>query len=571
VTPPDAKTHVDRLATIDRELASDGLSLTSMAASPSPPRDALSAAVRVVSGVTMLSRLGGLARDVMLSRLFGAGPIASAFMAGFTIPNTFRRLFGEGALTAAFIPEYTRALKADPGAPAPREADRLASLVVTLLLAATGLLTAILELGMLIALLTLDHIPERMLAIGLIMVMLPFMPLICVAATLAGMLQVHGRFGPASSGPLLLNGFIIAVGLYALLTGQLADATTAYVLGVATVLSGLTQCLWYARLLRPHARWSRDFAGLSPRIRAISKAFVPALIGLGTLQLMTLIETGLAMWPILVGPTMLGQAYPLDQASNSLLGYAQRLYQFPLGVFGIAVATAIFPMLSRAAGQRHQFEPMLRRGIRLSLFIGLPASLGLWLVREPLTAVLYSGGSHGLPPDMLARASAILGGYAPAIWAYSLNHVFTRAFYATGDTKTPMRVSILVLLGGLILSLALIWPLHEAGLAWSSSIAAVTQCLVMGWLARRLMRGMPAFGDAQSVPMPLSPALIKIALATALMGGVVFAVLWLVPADGTWRRQSLRLALGVALGGGAYLLAARALRCQELRWLLMRS
>lgn len=534
-----------------------------------PRRDALSAAVRVVSGVTMLSRLGGLARDVMLSRLFGAGPIASAFMAGFTIPNTFRRLFGEGALTAAFIPEYTRALSTDPNASPPREADRLGSLVVTLLLAATGLLTALIEIALLILLLAIPHSPDRALSIKLIMLMLPFMPLICVAATLAGMLQVHGRFGPASSGPLLLNGFIIAAGLYSLITGRLADETTAYVLGVATVLSGLTQCLWYARLLRPHARWSKEFHALGPRVRTIGKAFVPALIGLGTLQLMTLIDTAIAMWPIWVGPTMLGRPVTLDEASNSLLGYAQRLYQFPLGVFGIAVATAIFPMLSRAAGHREEFEATLRRGVRLSLFIGLPASLGLLLVREPLTAVLYGGGKNALPPDKLERAAGVLGGYAPAIWAYSLNHVFTRAFYATGDTKTPMRVSILVLIGGLALSLVLIWPLREAGLAWSSSIAATAQCAIMGVLAWRLMRSMPT--ATPNATLTLRSPLAKLAIAAMAMGVAVAIALWLLPATGAWSRELIRLTLAVAAGAGTYAVITRSLGCEELRWLLGRG
>lgn len=514
--------------------------------------------------MTLLSRLTGLARDVLLARLFGASLVGSAFAAGFAIPNTFRRLFGEGALTAAFLPEYTQAQKTDP-----ELAQSIASATIITLLLATTALMVVLELVLLGVLVSVPHSPGRTLSLHLIMLMLPFMPLVCMAAILAGMLQVDGRFGPASSGPLLLNGFIIAAGTYELYLGRLGSQQTAYLLGVITVASGLTQCLWFLFLLRRHfgarvifSAW-RTAAAPAAResLLRIRRRFVPALIGMGTLQISALIDMVIAMWPIWFGPVIFGIAYALDERSNAILTFTQRLYQFPLGVFGIAVATAAFPMLARTADNASAFTDTLRRGLRLSLFIGLPASVGLILVRHDLTAVLFSGGRGGFGPDDLSRASWVLLGYAPAVWAYSLNHVFTRAFYAKGDTATPVKIAVAVLGLNLLLNVALIWWLREAGLAFATSISAMVQCAILAIvLRRRLAR--PIL-DRSAVL-----AGVHIVLATAAMAASVLLVLWAAPLPATWGGQATALALACGTGGGVYLGLSWFTRSEELRSLL---
>jgi putative peptidoglycan lipid II flippase len=519
---------------------------------------ALSGAVRVVSGVTLLSRFGGLLREVLIARIFGNTPVGSAFVAGFAIPNMFRRLFGEGALSAAFIPEYTQTHKADQTL-----ADRFASLTVLSLLAVTTALTVLIEVGLLVALLVLPHDADRSLSFHLIMLMLPYMPMVCAAAILGGMLQVHGRFGPASSGPLILNTFQVCVGLYFIILNRTAGVTAAYVLGIATVLSGVTQFTWFLRLLRPHVCWTRVFTGAAPLVRRMLRRFVPVLIGMGTLQINTFLDVLIAMWPIWVGPTLLGRAYPMDQSSNIILAAAQRLYQFPLGVFGIAVATAVFPLLSRHADEPAHFLQTLRRGVRLSLFIGLPASIGLYLVRRDISAVVYSGGNSGFDADGLARAAAALGGFAPGVWAYSLNHVFTRAFFAKGDTRTPMKVAVAMVGFNFCLNIALIWSLREAGLAWATSISAAIQCGVLALLCRRLIGG--AIIDRETMT-----AIVRIAAAGAVMAVPTLAVLRFLPAPERWSGHLVSLTALAATGAAAYGIAALVLRCHELGWLLRR-
>lgn len=519
---------------------------------------ALAGAVRTVSGMTLLSRLGGLVRDVMLIHVFGATAIGSAFLAGFVVPNTFRRLFGEGALSAAFLPEYAATDKADPAA-----AQRFASLTVALMLLITTAITVVAEIGLLIALWLSPPNPERELMFTLVMLMFPFMPFICATAILGGMLQVHGRFAAASSGPLILNGFIIATGAWHLFHGTTGGRGTAYALGLATVLSGVTQALWFAWVLREYVRWTRVWADAWPRVRAMFKRMVPVLLGLGTLQINTLMDTVIASASIWLGPTVLGWAYPLNDGSTVLLNAAQRLYQFPLGVFGIAVATAVFPMLSRFADEPERFSSTLRRAVRLSLFIGLPASVGLVLVRDQAMGVLFRFGGRGMTAENVSSAALVLAGFAPGIWAYSLNHVFTRTFYARGDTMTPMKIAVAMVGLNFLLNITLIWWLREAGLAWSTSIAAMVQCGVLAIVCRA------KFG-VSVIERSAVLGVLRLVLVTAAMGVAVWLALKFMPAGTGWKHDAIGLGVASVLGAGAYAGLALATKAPEIRWILER-
>lgn len=519
---------------------------------------ALAGAVRTVSGMTLLSRLGGLVRDVMLIHVFGATAIGSAFLAGFVVPNTFRRLFGEGALSAAFLPEYAATDKADPAA-----AQRFASLTVALMLVITAAITVLAEIGLLIALWLSPPNPERELMFTLVMLMFPFMPFICATAILGGMLQVHGRFAAASSGPLILNGFIIATGAWHLMHGTTGGRGTAYALGLATVLSGVTQALWFAWVLRAYVRWTRVWDDARPRVRAMFKRMVPVLLGLGTLQINTLMDTVIASASIWLGPTVLGRAYPLNDGSTVLLNAAQRLYQFPLGVFGIAVATAVFPMLSRFANEPERFASTLRRAVRLSLFIGLPASVGLVLVRDQAMGVLFRFGGRGMTAEDVGRAALVLAGFAPGIWAYSLNHVFTRTFYARGDTMTPMKIAVAMVGLNFVLNITLIWWLREAGLAWSTSIAAMVQCGVLAIVCRA------KFG-VSVIERSAVIGVLRLVLVTAAMGLGVWMTLKMLPVGTGWKHDAIGLCVASVLGAGAYAGLAFVTKAPEIRWILER-
>lgn len=523
----------------------------------------LASAVRVVSGLTLVSRFAGLARDVVTARLFGDGALGSAFRAAYTLPNVFRRLFGEGALSAAFLPEYVLLNRDDPAS-----AAALASIVNRVLLLMTGALT-LLGIGALLVLLAvLPPDQDRSLSFKLMILMLPMMPAVCLTAVLGGMLQAHGRFGPPAAAPIVLNVFQIAAGLVCY-AGWLSDRTLgAYLVGSAAVAASAVQIAWSLWALRGRVRWGAAAGAGRDHARRVLARFIPAMLGLGTLQLNTMLDQVIAMWPLWVGPTILGHAFPLDEKSNAILSYTQTVYQFPLGVFGIAVATAVFPMLSRVSDRPEEFARTLRRGLRLSFFIGLPATVGMIHVRHDLVAVLFgSAGSKqdfGFTPEGLARSADSLLGFSLGIFAYSLNHVLTRAFYARHDTKTPMKVAIGAVVLNLVLNWTLIWYFREAGMAWATGIAAIAQLMALSWLTRRLLNVNPL--DRET-----AWSFVQMWIVTGIMGAMLAIVKRnLDPADG-WSGHLVRLMVLVGLGVACFGLLAWLLKVPELRWLLQRA
>ncbi len=514
---------------------------------------------RTVAGLTLASRVLGLARDLVTVRVFGDTAVGSAFAAAFAIPNMFRRLFGEGALSAAFIPEYTRLSDDDPD-----RADKLASLVIGLLALITGGITVVIELGILAVLLATPGDAERTLSLRLVMVCLPFMPLICVAAILGGMLQARGRFGPWAAAPIILNLCIIAASVPFFVL-DVDPAVWAYPIAAAAVLSGVLQVAWSLWALRGTVRWTRAVGDVRDEANRMLRRMGPVLIGLGTLQVNSFMDTLIAMWPNWVGPTIAGHDYPLDEKANAILFYAQRLYQFPLGVFGIAVATAAFPVLSRDAKDPARFAETLGRGIRLSLFIALPATAGLLVTREALVGTLYSGLGDGFSGEGVRRAGAVLMGYSAAIWAYSVNQLYTRAFYAAGDTTTPMRIALGMVAVNLTLNMVLIWWLQEAGLAWSTAICAAMQTGLLHRAARkRLLAGTPMDGG---MARAVGEHLIGSVLVAAASWGVLAA--WPEPAG--WGMGAARTGAAVVAGMAVFGLWTLVRRSPELGWLLGRS
>ena len=517
---------------------------------------------RTVTLLTLASRLGGLARDAAMSRVFGAGPLMDAFAFAFMTPNLFRRLFGEGALSAAFLPEYTRWTDRDP-----QVAQRLAWIVVggaTIVVSGLVILAEI-AAAALAASGSLEPFAARLLAI-----MLPFAPLVCLTALLGAMLQAHHRFGPTAAAPIVLNLLLVAAAIAAIGLGPEEGITLA---AVAVLLAGFGQVLWSLLALRRVAPISagRPSGEASAAARRVARLALPMILGLGVLQLNTLLDGFIASWPTMFGPTILGFEYPLAEGSMAKLSWAQRLYEFPLGVFGIAVATAIFPALSRLASDDEAFADTLRRGVRLVLFIGLPASVGLMLVATPLTATILQG--RAFTAEDSRETAWILLGYAPAVWAYSLNQVLVRGFYAKGDSMAPVRIAMGLVGLNLLLNVVLIWtPLRTAGLAWSTAICAVLQSL---WLLRVLARRV---GQGDAHPRLLDGSVVASALrslaVTAAMAVVVGVLAsWLpqvIPSAG-WAGSIATLLVLVLAGSGTVLAAARVLRMPELAWAIGRT
>lgn len=536
----------------------------------------------LVSLLTLLSRFAGLARDAVLAAAMGLSVAADAFFIGFLVPNLFRRLFGEGALAAAFIPNYTDLLERDPTL-----AKRFATLTLTLLSVVLVSITLVGELVLWWIANTIDQTHKASLAIQYTRLMLPYMPLICGVALIGGVLQVHKRFGPPAAAPLVLNGVIVLAVLVA--TGffepQTDPAKVATWVAVGVVVAGVLQLCWQAAVVLEVTGLSRSFKGCWPTMRSMLLMMGPMVLGLAVFQINALLDALIAFFfaPPEVGAgeggqvSLLGQTFeaPLRNGDVAALNWSQRLYQFPLGVFGIAIATAIFPALSAAAAKfsgkddtpedaqsKAAFADIVRQGIRLTAFIALPASAGLILVRVPLARTVFEHGSF--TTDDALRVSVILAGYASSVWAYSMTHTLTRAFYALKDAKTPLKISACMVLLNLTLNLSLIWSLGAAGLAWSTAISAAGQVVLLV-----LVLG-------KRVDRPIDDSVVsswtRTMIATTVMAAALFAVLYFIDVARLSWTQSAGLLLGMVLLGMAVFFAlARLMRAEELAWLRKRG
>ena len=519
---------------------------------------------RLIGVITLLSRVLGLGREMVAAAYFGAGPVWSAFTVAFTVPNLFRKLFGEGALSAAFIPLYARQLE-DRERHAPAFAAGSVNLLVAVLTGIT-LLGEIVLLGLWL-LVDLGR-SDYALALELTAIMLPYVVLICGAAFLGGILNVHDRFAAPAAASVLLNLCLIAAILAAAAVFDLhADvgrtAATKW-LAVAVVVSGVLQ----VGMLRPSLRaagfgFDPRAAMLTPATKRMLKMSVPVALSAGVLQFGVLLDKGAAFF--LASPpgvesggtfTLMGCAvrYPMAAGAAARLNWAQFLYQFPLGVFAIALATAIFPKLSRDAaaddGRNDAFRDGLRRGVEAALFIGLPASAGLVLIREPAVRVLFQRGEFTAYDTAWTALS--VGIYGAAVWAFSLQQILSRAYYALHDTLTPLLWAVANLAVNVIVEAPLIWTnLGESGMAVGTLVSFASQAVLMLWLLDRRVGGIGLRRSA--------PPILKMLAGTGLMVAACVALRWLPgwPGGGTGRGSLIQLAAVVGVGGCVYLGATR--------------
>ena len=517
----------------------------------------------VVAGFTLLSRVLGLVRDAATAGVFGAGPVLDAFTVAFRVPNLARRLFGEGALTAAFLPVLVRTRRRDAGA-----ADRLASAVIFRLAAGLtgGVLAGELLLGGAAFFFTEAGSDGRLLC-GLTAALLPYVVPVCVVAALAAVLHAANKFAAPAAVPCVLNvAWLAGLGVAAWVPDPRA---AIYAVAAAVLAAGAVQVAVLLPGLRAvgfRPRWdaaARRGAGVRGELRAVGTALVPVLFGLSVTQLNALLDALLA-WG-LAAPAggsaeefAFGLGYPLRSGAASALYFGQRLYQFPLGVFGVALGTVLFPRLAAhaARGDRDAVAADLTGGLRLCLFVGVPAAAGLAVVAGPLTALLLGRGAFDA--DDVARTAAAVTGYGAAVPFACGLLLAQRGFYALDDRLTPVRVGLLAVAVNLAADAALLWPLGTAGLAWATTLATAVQCVV----TVALLRGpLPAFRFT-----PLLTAAAKATAGTAAMAAAALFVRRAVEPAGS---DLLTVAATVAVAVAVYSAAAAVLRMREV-WAMVR-
>ena len=453
--------------------------------------------IGVVSFLTVISRMLGLVRDQLSAAIFGASLLNSAFITAFNLPNLFRRLLGEGSLTAAFLPTLQEELHKHgrPGAYA------LLNKVVSWLVAVTGGLVAVAMVLFAHSRMIGGQEEKWYLAADLTVILFPYLLFICVAAAFNATLNVFEHFTEPALSPIWLNlSMILTLGGAGLHWARTPIGEIHW-LCVGVLIGGFLQMAVPAGVLIKEGWRPRfDFA-LSPRVYEIAQLMAPGLFGTAIYQINIYVSRLLA--------------FSLNDSAATLLFYANRLMEFPIGVFAIAVSTVVYPMLARHAVAA-RFEDMatdFRKGMRLILLINVPAAAGLALLSEPIVRLLYQRGAFTEADTRLM--ALLLALFAIGMPFFSVVNLVVRAFYSVKDTATPMKIGTLDLLVNLGLSLLLMRWLGAAGLVLASTTAIVVQTLL---LKRALTRRIPEMRFA-----PLWPSLAKILLATALMSVAVGA------------------------------------------------
>ncbi|MBB2201162.1 murein biosynthesis integral membrane protein MurJ [Gluconacetobacter tumulisoli] len=497
-----------------------------------------------VGGWTMLSRVLGLVRDQILAALLGAGPIQDAYQIAFRLPNMFRRLFGEGALNAAFVPLFSATLTAEGEEPARRFASETLSVLLTwlTLIAVAGEIFMPQVLRVIAP--GFSHEGTRYaMAVTLSRITFPYLVLICGAALVSGVLNGLHRFGVAAAAYVTFNVVgIAAIFLLTPLTGDVARAsawgiTASGVVQFGLLLVAARRAGFRLTLVPPH---------LSARIRILIGRMAIGCLGSGITQINLMVDT------------MIGTLLP--PGSVSLMYFADRVNQLPLGVLGAAAGTTLLPVLARhvTAEDVDSAHATQNRAIEYALILTLPSALALVVLAEPIMATLFGHGAFTARDAALSAQS--LRAYAVGLPAFVLVKVLSPGFFARGDTATPVRIGMATLLLNFVLNLALMRPLAHMGPPLASSIAATVNVVMLVVLLSR--RG------ALRVGGPTVSRVARMAVAAVSMVAVL-AALEMTPlgrlAVQPGPQRIMCLGLLIAAGMTTYGVGLQALGIVDLR------
>jgi putative peptidoglycan lipid II flippase len=451
--------------------------------------------IATVGGLTLLSRITGFVRDVVMAAVLGAGPIADAFFVAFRLPNHFRAIFAEGAFAAAFVPAYARTLQQAGIDVAKLFADRIAAALTLINLVLLGL--ALLFTPAVVSVLAPGLVgdPTRFdLAVALTRITFPYLALVSLETLLAGVLNANERFAAAAGAPVLLNLSLIATLLLAPFFDSAGHAAAWGVL-----IAGVAQVVLVAVDAEMRGVGIRlRMPKLDEPTRRFLKALGPAIIGAGGVQLALFADTLIASF--------------LPTGALSALYYADRINQLPIGVVGIAVGTVLLPEMSRriAAGDFHGAALAQARGIQLALLLAVPAAAAAFAIPELIMRALFARGAFTTADA--AAAGATLAAYSIGLLPFVMMRSFTAPFYARGDTATPVKAALLAAAVNIALKVMLMGPLAQVGLAFATSVGAWINLGLLTVFARRQGFAVSGAGLKPVIKLLVAGAILAVAL-----------------------------------------------------------
>lgn len=478
-----------------------------------------------VGAFTMISRVTGFVRDVIMANLIGASWMSDAFFVAFKLPNFFRRLFAEGAFNVAFVPSFSAMLTAEGQKKAIDFAGEVMSvlLVVLLLLNAVFIvfmpwITPVFAPGF-------ADSPEKFdLTVTLSRITFPYILFISLVSLLGGVLNSLGKFAAPAASPILLNLCMIAGMVW--LTNDVA--TPAHALAISVFIAGIVQFVWLMVICLRHGSMpGLTLPRITPQVRRMLLLMAPAALGSGVQQLNLLIDVIIASH---------------IEDAVSYLYYADRITELPIGVIGVAIGTVLLPMLSKhiRAGDMERARHEMNRALELVLLFGLPATAALLVIAEPVIRVLYMHGAFNLH-DMAATTAALMA-FTAGLPAFLVVKVLAPGFYANHDTKTPFKIAMVCVAVNLFFNLLLIHPFKHVGMAMATTIASWVNVLLMVYILHKRGIFVP---DAL-----LKKRLLKLAASAKVMALALFLI-DVVTAPFYQESMLVRtLTLGAVIAGG---------------------
>lgn len=492
--------------------------------------------VGTIGGLTLVSRLFGFARDMLLSRILGAGGVADAWQLAFQLPNIFRRLFAEGAFSAAFVPLFNRRMTKEGDVSEAREfTDAVLAVLIPILIIFSALM--MIAMPWIMGFFANDALkadkPTFDLAIWMAWIAFPYLAFMSIATLFAAILNSLSRFAAAAAAPILLNICLVGALLLGMITGDGSDAaraSTGFYLATSVSISGVLQLVWLYVWVRkagfkPKLRRPR----LTQGVKEMGVLILPAIFGAGVYQISRFVD--------------LFFISSLPDKSITYLAMADRLNQLPLGIIGIALGTAILPALSRLIAQEDGdgASRLQSNAVELSMLLTVPAAVALYVAGPAITSAFYVGGAYSKADGLMT--GAVVGGLVIGLPAYVLVKVLVPNFFARKDTRTPVITSALSLVANIALNLLLIPHMGLIGLAVAGSIAAWINVILLYAILHK--RGLYRISGL------VAGRIARISAAAALMAA---ALMWMIPRFGdafTGSGTERLLALGVVCGGGA--------------------
>jgi len=502
---------------------------------------------RISSG-TFLSRISGLARDIVLTHFLGTTWVADSFGVAFVIPNMLRGLFGEGALAAAFIPLYTEFKEKKTQAETIRFSLNVLSILVIVLVVLVGIGIALAPL--IVKIIAPGFVPQaKVLTSHLTQILFPYLFLIGLTSVIIAILNAHSVFFLPSLSPMMLNfGIIIPVIVYALVT-ESTIVEKAYVLAGGVLLGGICQLIVNFALLKRIGYRVKFYINLKQKeMKSVWQRMIPCIVGLGIREVNVVVDTVLASF--------------LITGSVAALQYGNRLMQLPLGVFGIAIGTAALPLFSRhtAFNNNVELKKSLQDAFNLILIIMLPIIALIIVMGKDMISLIYLHGEFG--EAALTMTFSALVFYSIGLVSHSSVRIFATAFFALKDTKTPVRISIIAIICNIILDIILMQFLQLRGLALATSIAATIQATILFIVLQK------EIGKVDY--KQLVNNLIKIVLISLAVGFVGYYLIHLQISIGVAGRLYLLIKIAIILlvSFVIYLIGLKVLKVESARKIL---